>query len=504
MVIYMKQQRQKQIVLTVLTAGILTSGLLTSCTSNKGTLPPDTSAGDSNTAALTETGAEDNRLPAPAVKDMNGAELTILNATADSFNWATTTILVEEAVGETLNDALFKREQWVEETYHCSISEMQQPNGELVSYIPKSVSAGDKTFDAAMVFDASVSTILLKDCLLSWDEVPNLDLTTPWWDNAATQEYNFGGIQAAVSGAYSLYNYSTRHVYVFNNKMMTDLDVDEDLYRLVREGAWTVDKLYEIASLAVSDLNGDGKMEEETDRYGIIGTPTRHYSALLMGSGVKYIDRSEDGTLYFAIPGNAHAQSVMEKFVQLDTQNTDIYTDKKADINIDIDTVFTEGRAMFCAAYVGEAAKMRSLEFDIGFVPPPKFDREQSEYYSLVEGGAQTVLPRILDDTDLEKVGVLLNALGYASYYESIPAYIEVLLKEKVARNEDSAEMLQLVFDSSAYDLGTGVWSADTKNKYVSNIFAKSSPDIASLTQKYTQAVEKQLAKFETALADLS
>ena len=355
-----------------------------------------------------------------------------------------------------------------------------------------------------MVFDARVSTILLKDCLMSWDEVPDLDLSTPWWDNAATEEYNFAGIQAAVSGAYSLYNYSTRHVYVFNNKMMTDLDVTEDLYDMVRNGTWTVDEMYRLAELAVSDLNGDGKMSEDDDRYGIIGTPTRHYSALLMGSGVRYIDRDDDGQLYFTVSDSDYAQSVMAKFVSLDLRNADIFTNVKADINTDIDTVFTDGRGMFCAAYVGEAAKMRGLEFDIGFVPAPKFDADQEQYHSLVEGGAQTVLPRMLAEEDLTRVGTLLDALGYYSYYESIPAYIDVLIMGKVARNEDSEEMLQLVFNTSAYDLGTGIWSAETKNKYVSNIFSKSADTIASQTEKIAPAIEKQLEKFMLALEDLS
>ncbi|MBQ7301827.1 MAG: hypothetical protein IJW77_18515 [Clostridia bacterium] len=483
---------------------LLLAALLISCGDSTKTAADTTSTVTTPVTEATETTVDDGRLPAPAIVDMNGAELRILNSTPESFNWATTTILVEEADGDILNDALFNRERTVEELYNCSIVEVPEANADMEKKIPNAVAAGDKYFDTAMLFDARVSTILLKDCLMSWDEIKSLDLSNPWWDNAATAEYNFGGIQAAVSGAYSLYNYSTRHVYVFNNKMMAELDVDDDIYEMVREGKWTVDEMYRLGEMAVSDLNGDGVMKETDDRYGIIGTPTRHYSALLMGSDVRYIDRDKDGALYFAIDGNEYAQSVMAKFVALDLANKDIFTNKLADINVDVDTVFTDGRAMFCAAYVGEAAKMRGLEFDIGFVPAPKFDEGQESYHSLVEGGAQSILPRMLDEDDLTRVGTILDAFAYYSYYESIPAYIDVLLMGKVARNEDSEEMLQLVFDTSAYDLGTGIWSADTKNKYVSTIFEVSKTDIASRTEKITSGIEKQLEKFMTALDDLS
>ena len=483
---------------------LLLAALLISCGDSTKTAADTTSTVTTPVTEATETTVDDGRLPAPAIVDMNGAELRILKSTPESFNWATTTILVEEADGDILNDALFNRERTVEELYNCSIVEVPEANADMEKKIPNAVAAGDKYFDTAMLFDARVSTILLKDCLMSWDEIKSLDLSNPWWDNAATAEYNFGGIQAAVSGAYSLYNYSTRHVYVFNNKMMAELDVDDDIYEMVREGKWTVDEMYRLGEMAVSDLNGDGVMKETDDRYGIIGTPTRHYSALLMGSDVRYIDRDKDGALYFAIDGNEYAQSVMAKFVALDLANKDIFTNKLADINVDVDTVFTDGRAMFCAAYVGEAAKMRGLEFDIGFVPAPKFDEGQESYHSLVEGGAQSILPRMLDEDDLTRVGTILDAFAYYSYYESIPAYIDVLLMGKVARNEDSEEMLQLVFDTSAYDLGTGIWSADTKNKYVSTIFEVSKTDIASRTEKITSGINKQLEKFMTALDDLS
>ena len=494
----------RRAILSANAALLLIASLLISC-GDSTTVTTDTSANTTPVTELTETTIDDGRLPAPSVVDMNGAELRILNSTPESFNWATTTILVEEADGDILNDALFNREREVEDKYNCSIIEIPEDRTAIIeTTLPNAVAAGDKYFDTAMVFDASVSNVLLKDCLMSWNDVPNLDLSNPWWDSAATKEYNFGGIQAAVTGAYSLYNYSTRHVYVFNNKMMAELDVDEDIYNMVREGTWTVDEMYRLGEMAVSDLNGDGKMDENDDRYGIIATPTRHYSALLMGSGVRYIDRDADGALYFAIDGNEYAQSVMAKFVALDLENKDIYTNKKADINVDINTVFTDGRAMFCAAYVGEAAKMRGLEFDIGFVPAPKFDANQENYYSLVEGGAQSVLPRMLDENDLTKIGTILDAFAYHSYYESIPAYIDVLIMGKVARNEDSEEMLQLVFDTSAYDLGTGIWSAETKNKYVSTVFQTSKTDIASKTEKFKPIIESQLEKFTTALQDLS
>ena len=107
-----------------------------------------------------------------------------------------------------------------------------------------------------------------------------------------------------------------------------------------------------------------------------------------------------------------------------------------------------------------------------------------------------TKLKKILKNIDFftslcynTRIGTILDAFAYYSYYESIPAYIDVLLIGKVARSEDSEEMLQLVFDTSAYDLGTGMWSSVTKNQYVNTIFSVSKSDIASKTEEIKSAL---------------
>ena len=69
-----------------------------------------------------ETEADDT----PAVENMDGAALTILNYTPEAMSWTNTVILVEETTGDILNDALYHREQKVEELYHCLIEENAQ------------------------------------------------------------------------------------------------------------------------------------------------------------------------------------------------------------------------------------------------------------------------------------------------------------------------------------------------------------------------------------------
>ncbi len=464
---------------------------------------PEKSSGE--TKASTETTPEETeteeQLTPPQIEKLDGAELRLLNYTQESFSWANTAIFAPDITGETLNDALYNREHKVEENYDCTVTEVA--DGNLLNTLRNSVTAQDDTFDAAMVFDAEVANILTGGYIMSWNTLSDLDLSNPWWDNAATEQYNFGGIQAAVSGAFSLYNYSTRHCYVVNSDMLTSVKPGYDIYNTVREGKWTVDELYSLASLAVSDIDGDGEMLPTEDQWGITGSVVRHYSALFAGADCKYIDRDNEGKIYFAVPGNEYITNVMSKLVNLNSGNY-VYTSGENSIGGgDTVPIFYGGRALFTAAYVGEAAKMRDIEFSIGIVPPPKYDEAQSSYHSLVEGGAQTLLPKTLSGDKYHSTSVILDAFSYYSYIESIPAYIDVVLMTKVARNEDSSEMLRLVFDSSYYDLGTGIWST-VKCAYAENVFLPKADVIASVTKTNEKLVNKLLENFDKKLTGLN
>ena len=111
-------------------AVLLAAGAFASCaarnteTPDAGVSPQGTA--DAGTVPEPETAPEtEEEIPAPPVEDMKGAVLTIMNMTPSAFNWANTQIFAAEMNGEILNDALYAREQKVEELYNCSIEERE-------------------------------------------------------------------------------------------------------------------------------------------------------------------------------------------------------------------------------------------------------------------------------------------------------------------------------------------------------------------------------------------
>jgi len=455
----------------------------------------DGTSGKNSADANDTTQAAETEKPLETV-DLDGFELRILNYDKTWFTWANTDMDAEELNGEILNDALFNRTLKTEQNFNAKVNfDYVKSTHDVIGPL---VFAGDDVYDMAMLFDAAIDDAIASGWLGFWDELGTINFEDKHWDADVVKLYNFNGRQVALDGAFSLYNYSTRHCYAFNKRMLTDLNVGYNPYDLVNDGGWTLDKLYEIASAAVRDTDGDGNITVK-DTFGISGTVTRHYSALLAGSGVRYVDKDAEGMLYFTVARDEYAVSVIQKLVELNVGNH-IYSSGTNDIGGGDETLFRNGHTLFTAAYINEVSALRDMDDDIGILPPPKFTEDQKRYYSLVEGGALSVILKTLNPERYENVGILLNALAYYSRQDVIPAYIEVLLKSKVSRDEESASMIELIFDSSFYDLGTGVWSSIIKNNYTSKIFLPRSTNVASVTASIESQATAAIDEFMEAV----
>ena len=63
-----------------------------------------------------------------------------------------------------------------------------------------------------------------------------------------------------------------------------------------------------------------------------------------------------------------------------------------------------------------------------------------------------TMMP--ITNTDFEGTGILLDALSKASREDVVPVYRETVLESKYARDEDTLEMLDIIFDNRVFDFG--------------------------------------------------
>ncbi|MBO5217989.1 MAG: hypothetical protein J6C52_01065, partial [Clostridia bacterium] len=91
----------------------------------------------------------------------------------------------------------------------------------------------------------------------------------------------------------------------------------------------------------------------------------------------------------------------------------------------------------------------------------------------------------------LDMTGHVMDALGYYSKQLVTPAFIDTTVRSKSLRDEDSAEMLQIVLDTAVYDLAT-IYNWGSVRSTVCNI--AESGVFASTIASMEEAVKAEMA----------
>jgi len=143
---------------------------------------------------------------------------------------------------------------------------------------------------------------------------------------------------------------------------------------------------------------------------------------------------------------------------------------------------------------------LRDMDTDFGIIPYPKFTAAQASYHTRVEGGNPGVVPVTADN--LQMIGTILEVLKAESAKTVIPAYYEVALKTKFARDEESSEMLDLIFENRIYDLGDTYWSALLRDGMFLDMFSRDNRNLASELERIEPRINAELDRVIQALRD--
>ncbi len=469
--------------------------LLTVAGCGKTEKPTDDTAPDNTTAnAQTETESVETEPEYPALpeKDMDGYDFHIDNYNDEWLTWAIHILTADETNGDAMNDEVWVRNNRIMEQFNCKITAELERNPS--DTLAAKVLSGENTYKLVMIYDEQVVNHYAGGRLLTWDNIPYIDFTMDWWNESAGETFIANGKPYAATGDFSLSQSTRSFIMLFNKDMYADLGFADDLYTLVEDGKWTDDKLYEMEEAAIADLNGDGVIDLN-DRFGCTTAIKLYFGSLVTGAGVKYIDQNENGETVFAIPGNEYAQNVLSTILAKHNGNK-MFLKIANDIHSgsgDAPTIFKDNHCLFVGSSMKAVSDYRDMESDIGIIPFPKFDESQEKYYALTSGGTMATLPITLPAEEYENVGLILEAMSRDSHTGLVPLYKETLLKSRYARDEGSAKMLDIIFDSAVYDIGLSTFCGDTYYKYM-EVYYKGTDTFSSLTEKIAPTVEKDLA----------
>ncbi|MBE6611222.1 MAG: extracellular solute-binding protein [Ruminococcaceae bacterium] len=458
--------------------------------------------GGTSTDTTTSTSSADTTSADTAEKypyesaDFGGYEFTFLNL--DVCDWANQMLVPEESTGELLNDAIFERNMKVEEALNITIRELTGSVDSLASLVKTAVTAGDPTYDVAMTQIHDLGGLLSDGYFVDLAEISTINLDEPWWDQTIVEAATIKDHCYFATSDITFHPFEATWVMYFHKEKFEKLGL-EDPYQVVRDGKWTMDKLTEYVSQS-ANLNGQETFKFDqtngTAEYGVV-SHNLFMEGLILCFGENLLDESGDMPVF--VEANERLVTAFEKITAL-TKPDGYYLDRDSDgIQGGADRIsveFKKGRTLFMSETLGHIANLRDGSFDFGILPMPKLDEKQENYISLTGswGTLMTTIPKSCSDP--ERAGKVLDMMAYESSISLIEPYYDTWLTQKGVRDEESAEMLQIIQDTRTINIGKMFgWTTSLTNSSLIVLLAMGNPDVTSKMAAQKDSINAAIAK---------
>lgn len=435
----------------------------------------------------------------PDSMDFGGYTFTILNTIQSDRHYVNMMMepLYEEITGEIINDAAFRRSTEIQDRYNANIVQILAPGGSRNTMFRNSAMAGDNAYDIASLTFGEAFTAAQQGLIFDINQLAYVDLDAPWWDQNARESLSIMHRVFFLPGAYEVANFDMTRIILFNKQLMQDYQIPYDVYQLVEDGQWTMDRFFRMAAMVSEDLNGDG-IFDHLDLYGVASTADHVvFGSFMMGAGERMVRKDADDIPYFAAGTDRFVkvfQFLVENFY---TDNFYFNPRNVAGSEEWMTNMFNENRLLFYNITFNRVPVFRGMDADFGILPIPKFDEMQENHYNESGNGKLAIIPVSAEDP--QRSGAFLELYAYYGWRYVVPAYKEISLQTMFARDDESAAMVDLIDVSRVYDQGRLFWGANAYDPFVT-LFGNRGMEVASLIERHTPGVERAIQRTMDAL----
>jgi len=480
---------KKRILSALLLAAMMLTPVLTSCSETPGQGETDTSAASVETtpaAGESEVETEEPKLTDQIeAKDYNDYEFNYLaiqggrgGSRFEDEMW------VEEDSADVILSAVYNRNLLLEERLGIKIS--ITPSTNLYGDISNSVTSGDNSYDLCGPYKADANSLALQGVLRDWNTL-DIDYSQNWWSQGAVEKLNILGHQFWMSGSILITEIDDTLAMFYNKEVGKNYGL-EDIYSIVLENKWTIDKFMEMTSAVSDDANGDGRMKPGDDVLGYVQDPASMTNNWFFAADLMNCQITEDGVFSFNVDAE-RVQGLLDKLAPY-FQTDNVYSGLELYQGM---PYFKEDKIYIYAIILYNMEDLRDMDSDFGVIPYPMYDEAQGRYITHVGLASPILTIPLINTEDDERLSDILTSMAMASKERMIPAYYEVALKDKIARDPDSATMLDIIVDSKTYDItymnGLGLISTGA------SLITKGSTNFASSWAKMTARNEKIFQK---------
>jgi hypothetical protein len=333
------------------------------------------------------------------------------------------------------------------------------------------------------------------------------DFSKPYWYDGLMESASLNtNTRYMLAGDYFIDVTRHSHCLIMNKDYYEEIGCDpESVYQIVRDGEWTLDKLYTIvrggedgAHPTYQDYQGNHKRDRR-DKWGLVlwqwWGPMIPW---LTTSDPGYITRDENGYPEITV-NNERTLALCDKLTALfnaEETAVGIHNDNQDTIDS-----FVEGKILFLTYQrLGnlESEIYANTEVNLAVLPYPKLDESQKDYISTIHDTTEVgFIPSNVAFQNMPFVSAVIEYLSQISADTVMQDYYEWTLKIRYARESANAEMIQLIHDTygNAFTL---VWSlgegGNIFNTGLYNSISKNQSVFASFYRSIENSAKNQLA----------
>lgn len=360
------------------------------------------------------------------------------------------------------------------------------------------IEAGDNTFHMFNVRCIESIASWSNGNIYTFDELKYVNLDKGYWAQDLNPGLTLLGEQYTAVGAADLNVYDFMFTLLFSKQVFEERGLP-NLYKLVESGEWTVDKMSEVMKNSYFDENSSDT-RDSSDFYGYLADGRMVIPHFLVSCEALSVTKDSDDypNVNFS---DDHFYEVLQKVfvIMWDEENWFENYSGDNDVPSQCITMFSQNQALFLDCSFNFVPNLRSMETDFGIVPYPKWDTEQEDYHSRVSYFFSLVVPNTCPNVDL--TSAVLEIMNCYSQNEVIPAYYDQSLQGKIARDEESQAMLDIIFTHRIADLGDTTFCDLIRDGVLSGMFGGDNRNMSTLTSK-SKSINKKISNYlEDAMA---
>ncbi len=386
-------------------------------------------------------------------KDWEG-ETLLVAATAwggsPGYPWSTMELVIKEGEtsgwGEKIDKAVLERTAYIKATYGVDVIWEWASRYNTHDVLEYAMLAGnDPSYDLAMPRAMRVQAIVANGSVYDMANRPYINFNNSYYNQDSVDAYTAKGHTFFVAGDFSTLDKDRGYV-LFVNKDLIKEEV-ENLYSMVKDKKWTLDKLFTYASSVYVD-SGEGYPENTTGL--LINTP----SSLFENFGVKQAETDKTTGEWKLTVNHPQINDIVSAVISVSTAEWS--TSSWAGCwGVSSIQAFINGNVLFYREALVDARNLYRVG-NMGVVPFPMLNEAQGRYY-ILGSYQQTVLmcvPKTTSDRNMSDYFV--DVLAWTGSEYVMKAYYESM-SEFFSSDTDIEIVKEHIVPSIIFDAGASV-----------------------------------------------